>query len=201
MFKLLDKVAIVTGSARGLGQSHALALAKEGAHIALIDIQHSDYPAGNPQLNDGLDYVAEQIEAEDRQALPIICDIRHENQVRDMVQRVIDRWGRVDILVNNAGVISLSSVATMTESEWSRVIDVSLKGTFLCCKHILKHMMHLRSGRIINTGSIAGVNPIPLNAHYGAAKAGIHLFTQALSKEVASYGINVNAVAPSYLSQ
>ena len=193
----MDRVAIVTGAARGLGQSHALALAREGAHVAVVDVcQTPDGSAYSLAARAEMDDVAAQVEALGRQALSIACDVRQDHQVQDMTRCVLDRWGRIDILVNNAGVISLSSVVEMRESEWDLVLDVSLKGTFLCSKYTALHMMRQGTGRIINTGSMAGREGIPLNAHYGAAKAGVHVFTQALAKEAAPYGVNVNAVAP-----
>jgi NAD(P)-dependent dehydrogenase (short-subunit alcohol dehydrogenase family) len=197
MLRLNDKIAIVTGAARGLGRSHALALAREGAHVAVVDVCRTiGASAYNLAARADLEDVASRVEALGRQTMPITCDVRNNHEVQDMVHQVIQRWGRVDVLVNNAGVISLSPVMEMKESAWDLVVDVNLKGTFLCSKHVVIHMMRQRSGRIINTGSIAGREGIPLNAHYGAAKAGVHVFTQALAKEVAPYGVNVNAVAP-----
>ncbi|MEW6034925.1 MAG: SDR family NAD(P)-dependent oxidoreductase [Chloroflexota bacterium] len=196
--RLTDRVAIVTGAARGLGRSHALALAREGAHVAVADICRT--PAGSAYglaERADLDTVASEVERLGRQSLAIGCDVTDARQVKKMVDSVLERWDRIDILVNNAGVLTVSSVVEMKETEWDLVVDVSLKGTFLCCKYALVPMMRQRSGRIINTGSLAGKEGVPLNAHYGAAKAGVHAFTQALAKEVAPYGVNVNAVAPS----
>ena len=195
--RLKDKIAVVTGGARGLGRSHALALAREGARVAVVDIcrtpQESTYDMGRKS---DLEQTARDIESIGVQSLPLVCNVADQDDVREMVRTVVEKWGHIDILVNNAGVISISSVVELKESQWDLVMDVNLKGTFLCCKYALLHMMRRKEGRIINTGSLAGRDAIPLNAHYGAAKAGVHLFTQALAKEVAPYGINVNAVAP-----
>jgi len=195
--RLVDKVAVVTGAARGLGRSHALALAAEGAHVAVVDIGKTPGGAAYDLATlSELDDVVKNVRDMGRESVAIQCDVTRNDQVRSMARDVLGRWGRVDILVNNAGVISVSSVVEMREAEWDLVLDVSLKGTFLCCRHILPAMMKQQAGRVINTGSIAGREGIPLNAHYSAAKAGVHAFTQALARETASYGINVNAVAP-----
>lgn len=196
-YRLPDKVAVVTGAARGLGRSHALALAAEGANIAAVDIGRTPGEAAyDLARRSELQEVVKAVRDMGRQAIAVECDVTRSDEVRSMAREVLRQWGRVDILVNNAGVISVSTVVEMREAEWDLVVDVSLKGTFLCCRHVLPAMMKQRSGRVINTGSIAGKEGIALNAHYSAAKAGVHAFTRALAKEVASYGINVNAVAP-----
>ncbi|MBI2856853.1 MAG: SDR family NAD(P)-dependent oxidoreductase [Chloroflexi bacterium] len=197
MSRLEGQIAVVTGAARGLGRSHALALAVAGADVALVDICRTPGAATYELASDrDLEEAVEQVKAQGRQALGVNCDVTDVQDVKQMVDGVLERWGKIDILVNNAGVTSVSSVVEMRDSEWDLVVDVSLKGTFLCCRRVVAHMMQRKGGRVINTGSIAGRDGIPLNAHYSATKAAVHAFTQALAKETASYGVNVNAVAP-----
>lgn len=186
MGNLLNKVAIVTGAAGGLGRSHALALAKEGSHIAAVDMV-----AGG-----GLSGLVEEIRGLGRRAIGIKCDVSKGHQVEEMVKQTLDEFGRVDILVNNAGVLTLAPITKMSEEEWDWVISVNLKGTFLCCKYVIPHMIRQRSGNIINIGSISGRDAIVMFSHYSASKAAVHSLTQSLAKELAPYNIRVNAVAP-----
>jgi NAD(P)-dependent dehydrogenase (short-subunit alcohol dehydrogenase family) len=144
---LNNAVAIVTGGARGIGRGIAYELAKEGARIVVADL---------PACGADRDETVAEIQRLGSDAIALDVDVRDFAQAQAMVQAAIDRWGQVDILVNNAGVISVGIVATLAEEDWDRVLDVNLKGTFLCSKAVAPHMMQRRSGRIINLSSIAG---------------------------------------------
>ncbi len=185
--ELKDAVAIVTGAARGIGRGVAVALAHEGAHLVLADLPSE---GGDLERTRGL------VEAEGVQALLVDCDVRDWSQVSTLVQAALDRFGRIDVLVNNAGVIGVAPVAAMSEEEWDRVLDVNLKGTFLCSKAVAPHMMERRSGRIINMSSMAGKRGAPAVAHYCASKFGVIGFTQSLAHELGPFNVTVNAVCP-----
>jgi len=195
------KVAIVTGAARGMGRSHCLALAREGANIAGVDICRdlglvSYSLAGEDEFNS----VVDEVRALGRRAIGIRCDVTKSDEVERMVERVVDEFGRVDILVNNAGVTGGGPITEMTEEQWDLMLAVCLKSQFLCCKYVLPHMMKQQSGKIINIGSLAGREGHAGASAYSAAKGGVHIFTHALAKEVAPYNINVNCVAPGIIN-
>ena len=191
------KVAIVTGAAAGMGRAHALALAREGADMAVIDICREQplSPVAGGTVG-ALDKLVEEIRALGRRAIAIKCDVSKADEVEKMVKTVIDELGKIDILVNNAGVVSIIPFVYMTEEQWDFVMDVNLKGTFLCCKYVIPHMIAQEAGKIVNIGSVNGREGMPGNVHYCCAKAGVHMLTDALSKEVAAHNINVNCVAP-----
>ncbi len=192
------KVAIVTGAAHGMGASHALSLAREGADVAVSDIAH-DIPANPYSLGTEKEAgsVVDQIKAIGRRAVFVQCDVSKASEVEAMVGKVIDEFGKIDILVNNAGIcIYGKPIWEHTEEEWNQQIDVVLKGCFLCCKYVIPHMIKQGSGNIINIGSSGVRKGGPSMAAYCAAKAGIHNFTYAIAADVAQYGINVNCIAP-----
>lgn len=182
---LKNKVAIVTGAARGIGRAIALHLAKERANAVLADINI-----------EGAVKVAEEIKTLGCQSLPIKVDVVNENQVNQMVQATLNKFKKIDILVNNAGAVIVKPIIELTEKEWNTVIDVNLKGTFLCSKVIAKVMIKQKGGKIINISSTAGKSGNVFFVSYNAAKAGILGFTRGLAKELAPYKINVNAVCP-----
>jgi NAD(P)-dependent dehydrogenase (short-subunit alcohol dehydrogenase family) len=185
--ELKDTVAIVTGGARGIGRAIAQALAKEGTNVVVSDL---------PSLQEEMEATEALVKGEGAQALLAHCDVRDWSQVSALVQTTIDRFGQVDILVNNAGVITVAPVVAMSEEDWDRVIDVNLKGTFLCSKAVASHMMERRSGRIINLSSRAGKSGSAAVAHYCASKFGVIGFTQALAHEMGPFNVTVNAVCP-----
>ncbi len=185
--ELKDAVAIVTGAARGIGRGVAVALAGEGAHIVVADLRSE---------RGDLERTRELVEAAGVQGLLVDCDVRDWSQVSALAQSALDRFGRIDVLVNNAGVIGVAPVAAMSEEEWDRVLDVNLKGTFLCSKAVAPHMMERRSGRIINMSSMAGKRGAPAVAHYCASKFGLIGFTQSLARELGPFNVTVNAVCP-----
>ena len=196
------KVAIVTGAAAGMGTAHALALAREGADVAAVDICRSQ-PLTRVRggTAGALDKLVQEIRALGRRAIAITCDVSKADEVEKMVKTVIDEFGKIDILVNNAGVVTFSLLVDLTEEEWEFVMDVNLKGAFFCCKYVVPHMIAQKAGKIVNIGSIDGREGMPGAIHYCCSKAGVHMLTDALSKEVAPYDINVNCVAPGAISR
>jgi 3-oxoacyl-[acyl-carrier protein] reductase len=195
--KLKGKVGIVTGAGHGMGAAHALALAREGASVALVDIC-KDQPSvpQHSATETALGQVFEEITALGQEAIPIACDVSKAADVETMVQKVIDEFGRIDILVNNAGVCTFAPLWTLSEEEWDVTLDVNLKGTWLCAKYALPHMIARKWGRIVNIGSIDGRSPEPMHAHYCASKGGVHNMTLAMAREVGAFNITVNCIAP-----
>jgi 3-oxoacyl-[acyl-carrier protein] reductase len=183
--RLQGRVAIVTGSGRGIGREIALTLAREGAKVVVSDITDDVYKT------------AREVEALGSEALAMKCDVTNPSDVEGMVKATIEKFGRIDILVNNAGIYPFKPFIEMTEQDWDRVISVNLKGTFNCTKAVVHRMIEQKYGKIINISSIAGsVVGFTQLAHYCASKAGVLGFTRALALELAPYGINVNAIAP-----
>jgi 3-oxoacyl-[acyl-carrier protein] reductase len=184
--KLKDRVGIVTGAARGIGKAIALAFLREGAKVALVDADKKK-----------LEVLTNEIEKEKGEVIAIPCDITKSLEVKVMVDQVRNAFGRIDILVNNAGIIRRGTIETVTEEDWDRVIEVNLKGTFNCCKAVAGIMKQQGYGKIINISSIAGkMGDITSAPGYGPSKAGIDALTKTLARQLAQYGINVNAVAP-----
>jgi 3-oxoacyl-[acyl-carrier protein] reductase len=184
--KLKDRVAIVTGGARGIGKAIAFAFLREGAKVAVID---SD--------KERLEILKKEIDIKNREVMVIPCDITKSSEVNGMVDQVRKGFGRIDILVNNAGIIRRGTIETVTEEDWDQVIEVNLKGTFNCCKAVARIMKQQGYGKIINVSSIAGkMGDITSAPGYGPSKAGVDALTKTLARQLAPYGINVNGVAP-----
>ena len=184
--KLKDRVAIVTGGARGIGKAIALAFVGEGAKVALVDVD-----------KEKLEILKNEIEKKKGKVITISRDITKSSEVTVMVDQVRKTFGRVDILVNNAGIIRRGTIETVTEEDWDRVIEVNLKGTFNCCKAVVETMKSQRYGKIVNISSIAGkLGDITSAPGYGTSKAGIDALTKTLARQLAPYGVNVNAVSP-----
>jgi 3-oxoacyl-[acyl-carrier protein] reductase len=188
--KLAGKTALVTGASRGIGREIALELARQGANVA-VNYSGSEAKA--------LEVVAE-IQAMGREAIAIQCDVSNSDSVTSMVKETIDRFDTLDILVNNAGVTKDNLLMRMKENEWDDVININLKGVFLCTKAVTRQMMKQRAGRIINISSIVGSSGNPGQANYVAAKAGVIGLTKTAAQELASRGITVNAVAPGFIT-
>ena len=183
---LKGRRAIVTGAGRGMGRSVAGALAERGARVAVNDLD-----------GEAAERTAALLRSAGAESAAIQADVTDAGGVGRMVDRVLKDFGGVDILVNNAGILRPTRVQEISEAEWDLVIEVNLKGTFLCSQAVLPSMRRSGWGRIINFSSTAGKNISTLGgAHYTAAKAGILGFTRHLAKEVAEYGITVNAVCP-----
>jgi 3-oxoacyl-[acyl-carrier protein] reductase len=180
------KIAIVTGAGRGIGRAIARRLAIEGMVLIIADIDRSQ-----------AETVSKEIENSNNQAIPIEVDVSKYDQVKKMIDNVLFRYGYIDILVNNAGIYHRVSLPELTEELWDRMIEINLKGTFLCTKAVVDHMIKQNSGWIVNITSTSGITGGTSGAHYAAAKGGVIAFTRSIARELASYNIYVNAVAPS----
>lgn len=199
--KLEGKVALVTGAGRGIGRGIALALAEEGADIAVADTDRLDsaynqYGAKEVNGYQAALKVVEEIKALGRRAIAIEADVTKWDQVQAMVKRTVDELGRIDISVHNAGVINVAPVEAMEEEAFDITFDVNVKGVFLCCKAVIPQMKQQGGGRIINTASIGGKSAFPTLAHYCASKFAVVGFTNGLAKELARDNITVNAICP-----
>jgi NAD(P)-dependent dehydrogenase (short-subunit alcohol dehydrogenase family) len=192
------KVAIVTGAARGIGRTHCLSLAKEGADIVAVDITRpvnlAAYKMGDEQELNG---VVLEVKALGRRAIALKCDVSKADEVKKMFEDSFMEFGRIDILVNNVGVVRVGVQLTeMPEDVWDMLINVNLKSQFLCCKYVAPYMIRQGYGKIVNIGSIAGRLESATSAAYGVSKAGVHALTRVFAGELAAYKINVNCVAP-----
>lgn len=185
MGKLTGKKAVVTGGARGIGRAIALAFAREGADVAVLDLRKEDAVRA-----------AAEVAELDVEGLAVAADVASESSVNAALAEVEAALGRIDILVNNAGFDSASHVVNMTTEMWDRMIDVNLRGVFLCTRAVLPGMLKNKHGRIINLSSQLAHKGAPEMAHYVAAKAGVIGFTRSLAYEVAREGVTVNAICP-----
>jgi 3-oxoacyl-[acyl-carrier protein] reductase len=188
MMKLKDKVALITGGARGIGKSIALMFAKEGADIVIGDVNLEE-----------AEKTCKEIEALGRKTLALQLDVTDLAKVEEVVNKILDKFTKVDILVNNAGITKDNLLLRMNPDQWDAVLNVNLKGAFNCIKAVTKPMMKQRSGKIINIASIIGIIGNPGQANYAAAKAGMIALTKTVAKEFASRNITANAVAPGFI--
>src|SRR3989344_1730042 len=188
MFELTEKVALVTGDKQGMGRTHALALAKQGAKVVVTDINESECTL-----------VVEEIKTNGGEAVCFKMDVSNFQEVNQIFDEVIKQFGRLDILVNNAGIYVSKPALEITGEEWDKIIDINLKGQFLCAQRAAKEMAKNKWGRIINIASVAsgqvGIGIVG-GAHYTASKGGIIGMTETLAIEWAPFGINVNAIGP-----
>jgi 3-oxoacyl-[acyl-carrier protein] reductase len=187
--RLKDKVSLVTGASRGIGRAIALALAREGAAVAL-NCSTSLGEAGE---------VAKEIRGLGRKAVIIQADVASKTEVEAMVKKVVDEFGKIDILVNNAGMSVVGASGELEENRWRRGIDVMLTGVFFCSQVVGREMIKQCSGKIINIASVNGILAFPERVCYSCAKAGVMQLTKVLGCEWARYNINVNAIAPGYV--
>jgi NAD(P)-dependent dehydrogenase (short-subunit alcohol dehydrogenase family) len=194
--KLSGKVAIVTGSSRGIGKAIAIGFAQEGAKVVVAARTETD----SEELPGTIYKTADEIQALGSSALPIKCDVTNEQSVNGVVQKALGEFGRVDILVNNAGVAFYYPVIETPLKRWELVLRVILTGAFLCSKAVLPKMIEQKSGSIINISSLAAdqrvLSEVPTGVAYAVAKAGLDRFTWGLAEEVRQYNIAVNAVKP-----
>ena len=186
MGKLDGKVALVTGAARGIGKEIALTLAREGADIV-----------ANALTAPNLERLAAEIATLGRRTLTVTGDVSKKADVDRMVTAAIETFGRIDILVCNAGITRFAPFLEMTEEDWDAVMNVDLKGTFLCGQAVARHMVARQSGKIVNVSSLSGLGARnPTMANYASAKAGVNNLTRVMALALGEHGINVNVVAP-----
>jgi 3-oxoacyl-[acyl-carrier protein] reductase len=186
MDKLRDRVAIITGGARGIGGAIATAFASEGADVVIADVLGEEVAAP----------VLESIQGAGRRALLVHTDVSDERDVRAMVDRAYEEFENVDILVNDAGTFSQVFFHELPVQEWDRVVGVNLRGVFLCTRMVLPRMLERGRGKVINIASQLGQIGGTEMVHYSASKAGVIGFTKALAREVSGKGVHVNAIAP-----
>lgn len=186
---LKDKVALITGGSRGIGESIVRQFADMGADIAFTYRSSSE----------SAERIATEASADGRNVKAYQSDAANFDQAGDLVKRVIEDFGKIDILINNAGITKDNLMLRMGEDQWDQVIEVNLKSVFNLTKHVLRHMLKARSGSIINMSSVVGVFGNAGQANYAASKAGIIGFTKSIAKEVGSRGIRCNAIAPGFI--
>jgi NAD(P)-dependent dehydrogenase (short-subunit alcohol dehydrogenase family) len=186
--KLDGQIAIVVGSARGIGETIAHTFAQEGASIVLVDLE---------KMKPELDGVAQEITRKGGKAMAIVADCTDDRQVNAMVDETLRRWGKIDILVNSAGLRGpLVPVEEISEQEWDLVLDVNLKAVFLCCRAVLKQMIKQKSGSIVSISGTAGKEGMALRGSLCAAKWGLLGLTQTIAKEAGPHGIRANIICP-----
>jgi acetoacetyl-CoA reductase len=185
MKSLHDAVVVVTGSARGIGRSIAVAAAARGAKVVV-----------NSRAERNLAEVVAEIEEESGQVLGVAADLRDAEQVESLMDQVVRKWQRLDVLVNNAAGVFFSAAEEISPNGWRAVVDTNLTTTFLCSRAAFPHFLRQGGGRIINISSVAADHPHPGGAHYAAAKAGINSLTKTLAVEWGKHNIQVNGVAP-----
>lgn len=185
--RLAHEVAIVTGAARGIGRAIALALVAEGASVLLSDVSEDVHKTAAEIRNAG------------GQAGSLVGNVTVESDCEKMVEEAIQQFGKIDILVNNAGITKDNLLLRMSEADWDAVLDINLKGTFLCTKAVTKPMMKQRSGKIINIASVIGIMGNAGQANYSASKGGVIAFTKTMAKELGGRNIRVNAIAPGFI--
>ena len=187
MKRLEGKVAVVTGSNRGIGKGIAVALAKEGCKV-VVNSYREDEEAKN---------TVEEIKKLGAESIFIKANVTREIDVRDLIEKAVKKFGKLDILVNNAGILVSGTVTTLTEKDWDRQMEVNLKGVFLCSKYAVQQMLKQgKGGRIINIGSIAGLVGFPGISAYCASKGGVTELAREMALDYAKYGITVNAIDP-----
>ncbi len=184
--RLQGKKVLVTGGSRGIGRAISLTFGREGADVAVNFCRNEEKALE----------VVEEIRSMRREAIEVRADVSVKSDVLVMVEKVIERFGRIDVLVNNAGIGRGVPILDMTEEDWDSVLDVDLKGVFLCTQAVAREMMKQNGGKIINIASLAAVGAVGNSAQYAAAKAGVLQFTKVAAYELGKYRINVNSICP-----
>jgi NAD(P)-dependent dehydrogenase (short-subunit alcohol dehydrogenase family) len=184
-----NRVGLITGGGRGIGKAICLAMGRAGIRVAVNDIKKGF-----------AEEVVREINKKGGTALDFYGDVSFESEVKEMVEGVNKAFGRIDFLVNNAGIADqMVPVLQQDTGLWQKIVDTSLKGTYLCSKEVAKYMVKNKFGRIINISSIVGLAGFPMRTAYGPAKSGIIMLTKVLALEWASFNVNVNAIAPGYI--
>ena len=189
MNELMGHVALVTGASRGIGAVIARSLGEAGANVGV------NFSSDRSGANE----VSEEIKAGGSESIIIQGDVSIEAEAELIVKQTSEEWGHIDILVNNAGITKDGLLLRMKAEDWDRVIDVDLRGAFLCSKYVMPHMIRRRQGRIINISSVVGIGGNAGQSNYAAAKAGLIGFTKAVAREVATRNVTVNAIAPGFI--
>jgi len=190
MGRLEGKAAVVTGGGRGIGRAICVAFAREGADV-IVNYASKDQPAQE---------VVEMVKQIGKKAVAVKGNVAVKADAERIIQTAVDNFGKIDILVNNAGVSKPNMLYKMTDEQWDEVVDIHLKGPFLCIQAASKYMMQQKSGKIINVTSAAGLWGTKGQINYSSAKGGIVALTKSAARELGSYGITVNAVQPGYVS-
>lgn len=183
--KIENKAAVITGSGRGIGEVIALTLSEFGANVVITDINKRD-----------VERVVEKIKTRGGNAIGCLADVTNLIQIEKLLHNSVKEYGKIDILVNNAGMTKSAKLFDLSEDEWDRILNVNLKGTFICSKVFAKHMASNNYGRIINISSIGYKGTSVGQSHYSASKAGVLGLTRSLALELGKYNINVNSVSP-----
>ncbi|MFA5060192.1 MAG: 3-oxoacyl-[acyl-carrier-protein] reductase [Candidatus Omnitrophota bacterium] len=186
--RLKNEIALITGSARGIGKEIAKTFAKEGATVIISDINAESAGA-----------TAAELKSAGFQSDHFSCNVTDGKSVEEMVNKILDKYSRIDILINNAGITKDNLLLRMSEGDWDAVLAVNLKGTFNCTKAVTRSMLKAKKGKIISIASVIGILGNAGQANYAASKAGIIGFTKSIARELASRSITVNAVAPGYI--
>jgi NAD(P)-dependent dehydrogenase (short-subunit alcohol dehydrogenase family) len=185
--RLKDKVAIITGAARGIGKATAVIFAREGAKAVIVDILRDEGEATAKYINEKIS---------EESALFIEADVSEVEDVKSMVDAVIGKYRNIDVLVNNAAIQPVGTILETDIDTWDRVMKVNLRSVFLCCKHVVPYMIKNKSGAIVNVASILGLRGGDKIIAYATSKAGLIGFTKSLAQDLMPYNIRVNAVAP-----
>ena len=194
--RLQDKVAIVTGSASGLGKAMVQRFAEEGASVIVADINQ-----------DAIDTTVRELKGAGRTAMGFKVDVTDRSQLKELMKATAEKFGRIDILVNNAGVVRPRPFLAMNDEDWDIVLGVDLKGVFYCVQAVAEYMIKQKYGKIVNLSSVAGTGAAPFggggspagNCNYASAKAGVIQLTKTLARELGPHGINVNCIAPGFV--
>lgn len=183
-----EKIVVITGSARGIGFSIARAFASQGARVMIMDI-----------ANDAVETAVQKLHAEGGQAWGYVGSVTDAAAMEELFATIAQEHGGIDVLINNAGITRDKLILRMSEEDWQLVLDINLKGSFICTQKAFKHMMKARRGSIINIASVIGLMGNAGQANYAASKGGLIAFTKSCAKEFAGRGIRVNAIAPGFI--